>query len=57
MVLTPAMELVAYEPNSTEFKEIARYKVAESPTYAYPVLSGKRIYVKDQDNLVLWTVE
>jgi outer membrane protein assembly factor BamB len=57
LVLTPAMELVVYEPSTTEFKELARYKVAETPTYAYPVLSGRRIYVKDQDNLVLWSVE
>jgi hypothetical protein len=31
--------------------------VAESGTYAYPVLAGKGIYVKDQESLTLWTVE
>jgi outer membrane protein assembly factor BamB len=57
VALTPAMELVVFEPSATEFKELARYKVAESPTYAYPVLSGKRIFAKDKDKVVLWTVE
>ena len=57
MVLTPAMELVVYEPSAAAYKELGRYKVAESPTYAYPVASGKRIFVKDQDAVTLWTVE
>jgi hypothetical protein len=57
MVLTPAMELVVYEPSAREYKELGRYKVAETATYAYPVASGKRIFIKDQDNLTLWMVE
>ncbi len=57
VALTPAMELVVFEPSATEFKELARYKVAESATYAYPVLSGKRIFTKDEDHVALWTVE
>jgi hypothetical protein len=57
LVLTPASELVVFEPSTSEFKELARYKVAATPTYAYPVASGKRIFTKDQDNVTLWTVE
>ncbi|MGD9636376.1 MAG: hypothetical protein AB7U97_24045, partial [Pirellulales bacterium] len=57
LVLSPSMELVVYEQSDTAFKELARYKVSDTATYAYPVASGKRIYVKDQDNLTLWTVE
>jgi len=57
LVLTPASELVVFEPSATEFKELARYKVADTPTYVYPVTSGKRIITKDQDNVTLWTVE
>jgi hypothetical protein len=57
LITTPASELVVFEPSAAEFKEIARYKVAATPIYAYPVASGKRIITKDQDNVVLWTVE
>ncbi len=57
LALTPASELVVYEPSATEFKELARYKVAATPTYAYPVASGKRIFTKDQDAVVMWSVE
>jgi hypothetical protein len=54
--LTPASQLFVYEPNGSEYKELARYKVAETPTYAYPLLSGNRIYIRDKDSLTMWTV-
>jgi outer membrane protein assembly factor BamB len=55
VALTPSTQLVVFEPNAKEFKQIAKYKVANSPTYSYPVLSGNRIFVKDRDALTLWT--
>jgi outer membrane protein assembly factor BamB len=57
IALTPSAQLVVFEPSSKEFKQIAKYKVAEGDTYAYPVLSGNRIFIKDKDSLILWTVE
>ncbi len=54
--LTPTSELFVYDANGKEFKELARYKVSETPTYAYPILVGNRIYVKDKDSLTMWTV-
>jgi hypothetical protein len=36
---------------------VTRTKVAATPTYAYFVLSGNRIYIKDQDSVTLWTVD
>jgi outer membrane protein assembly factor BamB len=57
LALTPASELIVFAPSAKGFKEVAKYKVAESPTYAYPVVSGNRVYVKDQNAVTLWTVE
>ena len=57
VALTPTSELIVFEPSDKEFKQLASYKVAESQTYAYPVASGNRIFVKDQDAVTLWTVE
>jgi outer membrane protein assembly factor BamB len=57
LALTPAGQLMVIEPSSKEFKQLASYKVAEKDTYAYPVVVGKRIYVKDRDSLILWTIE
>jgi hypothetical protein len=36
---------------------VARIKVSSTPTYALPVVSGKRIFVKDQDSVILYTVD
>ncbi|MCX5683651.1 MAG: PQQ-like beta-propeller repeat protein, partial [Planctomycetota bacterium] len=50
-------ELVVVKPSDKEFTELAKYKVSETPTYATPVVAGKRIFVKDQDTVVMWTME
>ena len=55
VALTPSGELTVFAPGK-EFKKLAEYKVAERGTYAYPIASGKRLFVKDQDSLTLWTV-
>ncbi len=56
--LTPKAELIVMEPSEKEFKQVASYKVSDKPTYAYPVISGNRILIEDQDSAVtLWTIE
>jgi outer membrane protein assembly factor BamB len=57
LALTPASQLIVFEPSGKEFKEVAKYKVANTPTYAYPIASGKRLFIKDMDSVILWTVE
>ena len=57
LALTPEGNLVVFAPDREAFKELARYKVAERGTYAYPVAAGTSIYIKDQDSLTRWTVE
>jgi len=57
LALTPASQLVAFAPGEKAFTELARIKVSGSPTYAYPVVSGKRIFIKDQDSVTRYTVE
>ncbi|MHB0956646.1 MAG: PQQ-binding-like beta-propeller repeat protein [Pirellulaceae bacterium] len=55
--LTPTGTLVVFEPNDKEFKQLASYKVAAAKTYAYPVIAGNRVLIKDEDSLTLWTLE
>ena len=57
LALTPAAELIAFQPDDKKYTELARIKVADKPTHAYPVLSGNRVFVKDQDSVTLWTVQ
>jgi hypothetical protein len=56
MALTPAGELVVFEPTDKDFRALGKYKVATSDTYAYPVVAGNRVFVKDKDALTLWTL-
>ncbi len=57
MALPSSAELIVYAPSGKEFTELARIKVADTPTYAHPVVAGKRIFVKDQNAVTLWTIE
>ncbi len=57
VALIPSGQLVVFEPNEKEFKQIASYKVADGDAYAYPILSGNKIFVRDKDSLVAWTIE
>ena len=56
LALIPSGELTVFEPGG-QFKQLARYKVAASGAYAYPVASRNRLYIKDQDSVTLWTIE
>jgi outer membrane protein assembly factor BamB len=55
--LTEAGDLIVFEPNPKEFKKVASYKVAAGDTYAYPVIADKRIFIKDKNDVTLWTIE
>jgi len=57
LALTPKSQLIVFEPSDKEFKQLAKYKVAEADTYTYPVVAGNRLFVKDSNSLTLWTIE
>ena len=57
VALTPEARVVVFQPSGSEFKQVASYKVADEGTFAYPVLTGNRIYIKDKDAVTLWTLE
>jgi len=57
LALTSQGDLTVFEPSDKEYKKIASYKVADAATFAYPVPSATRLYVKDKEALTLWAVE
>jgi outer membrane protein assembly factor BamB len=57
LALTPSAQLVVFAPSDKKFEQLASYKVAADGTYAYPVVSGNRIFIKDRDSVILWTVD
>lgn len=58
MLALPANgELVVFKPSDTKYEEVARIKVSDSATYAHPVVSGNRVFIKDQDSVAALTIE
>lgn len=57
LALTSDSNLLVLKPDAKEYAEVAKYKVADTPTFAMPIVAGNRIYVKDRDSLTLWTIE
>lgn len=49
--------LIVMKPDPKVYTEIAKYKVSETPVYAFPVISGNAIYVKESENLIMYTLE
>ena len=50
-------QLLALKPDKTAYTELAKYKAGDGATFACPAVSGNRIFVKDGDSLILWTLE
>ncbi len=57
LALPSSAELIAFAPSDKQFTELARIKVADTSTYAHPVVAGNRVFVKDQDAVTMWTIE
>lgn len=53
---TVPAQLVVFEASDKAYSEKARYKVADGPVWAHPVVSGKAIFVKDEKSLTRWTI-
>ena len=49
-------QLIVAPSSRTRFEPMKRYIVADSATWAQPLISGNRIFVKDVSSLTLWTV-
>ncbi len=57
LYLTSDADLIVAAKSRKGLEPLARYKVAESATWAHPAVLGKQILVKDEASLSLWSVE
>jgi outer membrane protein assembly factor BamB len=57
LALTTASQLYVVQPTEKAFTQVASIKVADTPTFAYPVVSGNRLFIRDRDSLSLLTLE
>jgi outer membrane protein assembly factor BamB len=51
VALTNDAKLYVLSPAAKEFMPVAQYTVADSPTWAHPLITGNRIYIKDETSL------
>ena len=49
--------LVVNGADTSGFSPTRRYKVADTPTWAAPAISGNRVFVKDATSVTLWTLD
>ena len=50
-------DLIVARSNRTSFTQVTRYEVSDSTTWAQPTISGNRLFIKDESNVTLWTVD
>jgi outer membrane protein assembly factor BamB len=54
--LPSTSNLIVFKPVSTAYTEVVKYKVSETPIYAFPVVAGNQIYIKDAETLILYKI-
>jgi outer membrane protein assembly factor BamB len=57
LILTADSNLIVSRKDAKAFTQLAKYAVADSPTYAHPVVLDNRILVKDDAATILWSFE
>ena len=57
IALPSSGELIAFSPIADAYTELARFRVADTATYAHPVVAGKRLFVKDEGSVALLTLD
>lgn len=55
-LLNDDAELIVARGSRTGLAPLKRYPVADSATWAQPLISGNRVFIKDTTSLTLWTV-
>ncbi|MFZ0281443.1 MAG: PQQ-binding-like beta-propeller repeat protein [Bacteroidales bacterium] len=55
--LPSTSNLIVFKPDTKSYQEVARFKVSETPIYAFPLIAGNYIYVKDAETLMLYSLE
>jgi outer membrane protein assembly factor BamB len=55
--LTTNSELLVFSATPTALNLNHKYEIADSPTWAHPVISGNQVLVKDAKSLALWSAD
>jgi outer membrane protein assembly factor BamB len=49
--------LTVYEPTSDKYTQLGQYKISDTPTYSYPIVSGNQVFIQDQNTVTAWTIK
>ena len=49
--------LTVFKPDEKAYSQVAQIKVPDTMTYAYPVIAGSHIFIKDQYATAMFTLE
>jgi outer membrane protein assembly factor BamB len=55
--LPSTANLIVFKPDPSAYSEVAKYKVSETAIYAFPIIAGNKIYIKDAESLILYNIE
>jgi outer membrane protein assembly factor BamB len=56
VLLTTDGELIVATRSPERFEELRRYTLAQTPTWAQPVLLGRQILIRDADSIAVWSL-
>ncbi len=56
LALPSTSELIAFKPSGKAYAQLARIKVADTATYAHPVVAGNRVFVRGKETVTLLTI-
>ena len=56
IVLTAEGEMLIVQRNPDKYQEVRRYKVAESQTWAQPVVLATEFVIRDADSVAVWSL-
>jgi outer membrane protein assembly factor BamB len=57
LALPSTSELIAFKPDGKQYEQLARIKIADGQTFSYPIVSGNKLFVKDQQSLAMLPIE
>jgi outer membrane protein assembly factor BamB len=57
VALSSISNMVVLKPDGKAYSQVALIKVSDNAVYAHPILSGNRIYIKDNESLIAYSIQ
>ena len=57
LALPSSSDLIAFKPSDKGYEELAKIKVGAGSTFAFPVVDGNKVYVRDNTTVSQFVIE